>query len=141
MTDFNEQIIEEFRANNGNVQTAGFGSNLILVHSIGAKSGTERVHPLMGIAQPDGSWFIAASKGGAPENPAWFANLLAHPETTVETPAENGTATVEVVASVLGADERDSAWAQFTSRSPGFAEYEAKAGGRTIPVVKLTPRS
>ncbi|CAN5337785.1 nitroreductase family deazaflavin-dependent oxidoreductase [soil metagenome] len=136
MSDFNEQIIAEFRANGGHVTTAGFGSNLILVHSIGAKSGVERVHPLMGIAQPDGSWFIAASKAGAPEHPAWFANLVKHPDVTIET----GTRTVDVTASVLEGEDRDSAWVQFTTRSPGFAEYETKAGDRTIPVVKLTPR-
>lgn len=136
MSDFNEKIIAEFRANKGHVETAGFGSNLILLHNIGAKSGTERVSPLMGITQPDGSWLVAASKAGAPEDPAWYRNLLAHPEVSIET----GTETIAVVAEDLTGAERDAAWAQFTTRAPGFLDYQAKAGDRLIPVVKLTPR-
>src|ERR1700712_2516793 len=136
MSDFNEQVIAEFRSNGGEGKTAGFGSSLLLVHSIGVKSGIERVSPVMSIAQPDGSWLIAASKAGAPENPAWYGNLKAQPDVTVETPA----GTVEVTAHELTDDEYEAGWSQFTTRAPGFADYQVKAGARRIPVIKLTPR-
>ncbi|MGA1838760.1 nitroreductase/quinone reductase family protein [Herbiconiux sp. 11R-BC] len=138
MSDFNQQIIEEFRANGGTVQR--FGSSLVLLHTTGAKSGEPRLSPVMGIAQPDGSWLVAASKAGAPSNPAWYANLVAHPEAAIEAATDDGVATVEVTAAPLEGEERDAGWAQFVARSPGFADYEAKAGGRVIPVVKLSPR-
>ena len=66
MADWNQQIIEEFRANGGTVQTMGFGRGLVLVHHLGAKSGTERISPVANIRDEDGSRLIAASKGGAP---------------------------------------------------------------------------
>jgi deazaflavin-dependent oxidoreductase (nitroreductase family) len=132
MTDYNATVIAEFRANGGKVPN--FGSSLVLVHSIGAKSGETRINPVMGIAQPDGSWLIAASKAGAPENPAWYYNLRAHPDAAIETPE----GTFDVVATELEGDEHTRGWAQFTSRSPGFAAYQEKTGGRVIPVIKLT---
>lgn len=132
MTDYNAKVIAEFRANGGNVPN--FGSSLVLVHSVGAKSGQPRINPLMGIPQPDGSWLVAASKAGAPTHPAWYFNLLAHPDASVETPD----GTFEVIATELDGDDRDAGWAQFTSRSPGFAAYELKAGDRVIPVIKLS---
>jgi deazaflavin-dependent oxidoreductase (nitroreductase family) len=135
---FNEAIIDQFRANGGAVDR--FGSDLVLVHSTGAKSGVERVHPLMGIRDGDG-WLIAASKGGAPEHPAWFHNLRAHPDTEVEVPdGRGGVATVPVTATVLDGDARDAGWARFVDRSPAFGQYEERSGGRRIPVVRLAPR-
>jgi deazaflavin-dependent oxidoreductase (nitroreductase family) len=131
MTSFDDQIIAEFRQNNGVVTANGFGDALILVHHRGAKSGAERVAPLMAIPEGDG-WLVAASAAGAPKHPAWFHNLVAEPSTVVET--------VPVAASVLDGDDRDAAWAKFTSRSPGFAAYEERAGDRTIPVLLLTRR-
>lgn len=135
MADFNQHIVDEFRANRGTVETAGFGRSLVLLHHRGAQSGTERVSPVMGIPS-DGGWFIAASKGGAPENPAWFHNLLVHPDTVIETPDEGE---VAVHAVELRGAERDAAWALFTTRSPGFAEYERRTS-RTIPVLELRRR-
>ncbi|WP_291052520.1 nitroreductase/quinone reductase family protein [Herbiconiux sp.] len=147
MSDFNTMIIEQFRANGGYVEANGFGSRLLLVHSIGAKSGQARISPLMALAQDDGSWLIAASKAGAPDNPAWYANLLAHPETDVEVPtAVDGPVpggavdTVSVRAVSLQGSARDAAWAQFTSAAPGFADYQERAGSRVIPVVQLIRR-
>jgi deazaflavin-dependent oxidoreductase (nitroreductase family) len=134
---FNDAIIDQFRAHGGAVDR--FGSDLVLVHSTGAKSGVERVHPLMGIRDGDG-WLIAASKGGAPEHPAWYHNLLAHPDTEVEVPdGRGGVATVPVTASVLLEAEHDAGWAQFLRRSPAFGQY-AERSGRRIPVVRLAPR-
>ncbi|MCS0498851.1 nitroreductase family deazaflavin-dependent oxidoreductase [Protaetiibacter mangrovi] len=135
MTDFNQRIVDEFRANDGTVETAGFGRHLVLVHHVGARSGVERVAPLMGIPSEHG-WFVAASKGGAPDNPAWFHNLQAHPDTVVETPDEGE---VAVRAVVLPAAERDAAWQHFLQRGPAFAQYEQRTA-RTIPVVELRRR-
>jgi deazaflavin-dependent oxidoreductase (nitroreductase family) len=134
MPDFNQQIIDEFRANGGMVETMGFGRSLVLVHALGAKSGQERINPVANIPQPDGSRLIAASKGGAPDNPAWYHNLLAHPDVTIETP--EGVQQVHVTE--LQGEERDAAWAQFTQMSDGFRSYEAKTE-RVIPVLRLTP--
>ncbi|QNO37997.1 nitroreductase family deazaflavin-dependent oxidoreductase [Protaetiibacter sp. SSC-01] len=135
MADFNERIIEEFRANDGTVTVAGFGRSLVLLHHRGARSGVERVTPVMGLPSEHG-WLIAASKGGAPENPAWFHNLLAHPDTVIETPDDGE---VAVHAERLEGDTRDAAWARFVEASPGFAEYERRTE-RTIPVVELRRR-
>lgn len=135
MTDFNTRIVDEFRGNGGTVETAGFGRHLVLLHHRGAKSGIERVSPLMALPS-DAGWLIAASKGGAPENPAWFHNLVAHPETVIETPDEGE---VAVVAVVLPTEERDAAWQRFLARGPAFAQYEARTE-RTFPIVELRRR-
>jgi deazaflavin-dependent oxidoreductase (nitroreductase family) len=113
----------------------GFGRRLVLVHNLGAKSGEERINPVANILQPDGSRLIAASAGGADKNPAWYHNLLAHPDVTIETP--EGTEDVHVTD--LQGAERDAAWAQFTTTSAGFRAYEEKTD-RVIPVLRLTPR-
>ena len=139
MSDFNQQIIEEFHTNRGTVTTAGFGDRLVLVHSIGARSGSERINPLMGLPDGDG-WLIAASKAGAPDNPAWYHNLVANPSASVEVPdaaAEGGIATYDVVAHDLQDGERDAAWERFKQAAPGFGEYEEKVAPRVIPVVRL----
>ncbi len=135
MSDWNQQIIDEFRANGGEVKTNGFGRGLVLLHSVGAKSGQERVNPVAAIPEDDGSWLIAASKAGAPDNPAWYHNLVAHPDVDIETPVGQ----VEVHAEELKGRERDEAWARFTAMSEGFAAYENKTT-RVIPVVRLTRR-
>jgi deazaflavin-dependent oxidoreductase (nitroreductase family) len=134
--DWNQNVIDEFRANDGTVSTAGFGRALVLLHHVGAKSGQERVAPVMGIRQDPDTWLVAASKAGAPENPAWFHNLKAHPDVSIEVPGEG---TVAVRARELTGDERDAGWAQFTARSPGFKQYEERTS-RTIPVVALARR-
>lgn len=131
MTDFNDQIIAEFRANDGYVETAGFGDRLVLLHNTGAKSGAARINPLMGIPTADG-WLIAASKGGAPDEPAWAHNLRANPDVTVE----SGDREYSATAVELKGAERDAGWAQFLAASPGFADYEKKTT-RTIAVFSL----
>jgi deazaflavin-dependent oxidoreductase (nitroreductase family) len=136
MSDWNQQIIDEFRTNGGFVQTNGFGKGLVLLHHRGAKTGTERVSPVAGIPDGQGVWLVAASKGGAPDNPAWFHNLVAHPDVEIETPDDG---TVPVRATRLTGAERDTAWAQFTARSEGFRAYEERTA-RTIPVLRLTRR-
>jgi deazaflavin-dependent oxidoreductase (nitroreductase family) len=132
-SSFNDRIIDEFRANDGTVEH--FGRALVLLHHLGARSGAERVAPVMAIRDGD-AWLIAASKAGADDNPAWFHNLLAHPDVEIETPDDG---TVAVRARVLTGDERDAGWARFTSTSPGFRDYEQRTT-RVIPVVELSPR-
>ena len=133
-SSFNDRVIDEFRENGGEV--ARFGRSLVLVHHVGAKSGTPRVSPVMGIRTGENTWLIAASKAGAAQNPAWYHNLLANPDAEIET-SDDGTVAVRV--SELTGVERDAAWARFTERSSGFRDYEAKTT-RTIPVLALTRR-
>src|ERR1700749_843861 len=132
--DFNAQIIDEFRANEGRVGGMFENMPLLLLHHTGARSGTPYVNPLAYLRDGD-RYAIFASKGGAPENPAWYHNLKAHPDVSIEV----GTDTVEVRAAEAETEERDRLYATQSERSPQFSEYEASAG-RTIPVVVLTPR-
>jgi deazaflavin-dependent oxidoreductase (nitroreductase family) len=131
MTDFNAGIIKEFRENGGKVGGMFEGAPMILVHHIGAKSGTERVAPLVYFSEGD-RLFIFASKGGADENPSWYHNLVANPKVNVEVGAE----TFEVVASVLDRAERDEIYAKQVALQPGFGDYERKTT-RIIPVIEL----
>lgn len=135
MRDFNEQVIEEFRARGGLVGGKFDGHTILLLHHRGAKSGLERVSPLAYL--PDGDrYVIFGSKSGAPTNPAWYHNLVETPEVTVEI----GSATVPVAAHEASGDERERLFAAQVERMPVFAEYEEKAG-RTLPVIVLTPRA
>src|SRR5258708_2710003 len=121
MHDFNWKIIDEFRANGGKVGSGFDGAPMILLHHKGAKTGKERVNPL--VYQPVGDNFaVFASKGGAPTDPQWYRNLMAHPDTTVEV----GTETYAVKARELGAEQREPIWAKQKELMPGFAEYESK---------------
>jgi deazaflavin-dependent oxidoreductase (nitroreductase family) len=135
MADFNQQIIEEFRASGGKVGGNFEGAPMVLIHHRGSKTGTERVNPLMYQDLGDGSIAIFASKGGAPTNPHWYYNLVAHPDTTIEI----GTETRDVVARVAGDEDRQRIWTAQKQAYPNFAEYEKTSGGRTIPVVVLDP--
>ncbi|MBV9830902.1 MAG: nitroreductase family deazaflavin-dependent oxidoreductase [Marmoricola sp.] len=134
MSDWNDKIIAEFRANEGKVGGQFAGAPLLLLHSTGARTGQERVNPMMYQAVGDG-WAVFASKGGAPDNPDWYHNLRANPDATIEV----GTETVEVKARVLEPEEREPIWEQQKARYPGFADYEAKTD-RVIPVVLLERR-
>lgn len=140
MSDFNEQIISEFHANDGTVETAGFGRSLVLVHNIGAKSGQERISPLAGMPDGDDAWLIAASAAGAPDHPAWYTNLLKTPDVDIEVPTDDGIRTVPVTVTDLAGAERDAAWKRFTDRSAVFADYEGKAAPRVIPILRLSRR-
>lgn len=134
MKAFNEQVIEDFRANEGNVGGQFKGAPLTLVHHTGAKSGTERVTPLVYLADGD-AWVIFASKAGAPSNPAWYHNLKANPDTTIEVGAD----TIEVTVSEAEGAERIRLWDAQKTAMPQFAEYEASTD-RTIPVVVMRRR-
>jgi deazaflavin-dependent oxidoreductase (nitroreductase family) len=131
--DWNRKIIEEFRANQGQVGGPFQGAPVLLLHTNGAKTGTERVNPMMYL-DLDGRRFVFASKSGADTNPDWYHNLVAHPDVTVEVGADTYTAKA---APITGAD-RDRIYAEQAERYHGFAEYEEKTD-RVIPVVELTP--
>jgi len=131
--DFNRQIIEEFRANEGKVGGPFATTPLLLLHHTGAKSGTERVNPLAYQRLDGDTVAVFASKGGAPTNPDWFYNLVANPEARIEI----GTDAYDVLARVATDDERDRIWEAQKRAKPNFADYEKKTGGRVIPVVVL----
>jgi len=131
MSDWNKQIIEEFRSNGGKVGGAFEGAPLLLLTTTGAKSGMARTAPVMYL--PDGErMIIFASKAGAPTNPDWYHNLMAHPQATVEV----GNETIEVTAVEVTSEERDRLYAKQAAQFPGFADYEAKTT-RRIPVIAL----
>lgn len=132
--DWNNRVIDEFRSHGGHVDT--FGRYLVLLHHTGAKSGIERVSPVRGIRTDPDKWLIAASKGGSPDHPGWYHNLLKHPDAEIETPDDG---TVAVRAEKLNGAERDDAWDLFKKASDGFRQYEERTT-RTIPVVALHRR-
>lgn len=134
MSDFNQQIIDEFRANGGRVGGNFEGAPLLLLHTTGAKTGQERIHPMMYQDLGDGRVAVFASNAGADTNPVWFTNLTANPEVS----AEIGTETRPFTARTAPDDERTPIWERQKQDYPGFADYEA-ATTRTIPVVILDP--
>ncbi|MGA3153475.1 MAG: nitroreductase family deazaflavin-dependent oxidoreductase [Streptosporangiaceae bacterium] len=135
MTDYNAQIIEEFRANGGKVGGPFEGAPLLLLHTVGARTGQERVNPMMYRSAGTG-YAVFASKAGAPTHPDWYHNLIAHPQVM----AEIGTETVSLTARVASPGEREQIWAAHKREYPGFADYEQKTT-RQIPVVILEPVS
>ncbi len=131
--DFNAKIIEEFHANEGRVSGMFEGLPLLLLHHTGAKSGKSRINPLA-YQGDDGRYVVFASKAGAPTNPDWYHNLMAHPQVTIEV----GSDTITVVASEAEGEERERLYRTQAERVPQFAEYEERAE-RVIPVIVLTP--
>ncbi len=132
MRDWNRNVIEEFRANQGRVAAFVRQPLLLLTHT-GAKTGKRRTNPLAYFRDGD-RYVVVASKGGAPTNPDWYRNLLAHPRATIEV----GTERLEVSAEPADPAERQRLWALVTGRNPSFKEYQKKTR-RTIPLVILTP--
>ena len=138
MSDPNERnmlIIQEFRANAGKVGGPFAGKSLLLLHTIGAKSGQPRSNPVACIR--DGERLVViASKGGAPTNPDWYYNILAHPLVSVETGSEQ----FQAQASIAVEPERTRLYNRMVEMMPGFADYQRKTT-RVIPAVILTPVS
>jgi deazaflavin-dependent oxidoreductase (nitroreductase family) len=134
--DFNKRIIDEFRQNKGKVGGPFNGAPMLLLHTRGARTGTERVNPVVYQQLDDGSLAIFASKAGAPTNPDWFHNLVANPEVEIEVGPDRR----RMRARVAGASERRPIWEKQKTRMPGFSDYE-KTTTRTIPVVILEPAS
>jgi len=133
--EFNEANIREFRARGGKVGGPFEGKTLLLLHTIGAKTGSEHVTPVA-YFKDGGDYVIIASKAGAPDNPDWYYNLLAHPQVIIEV----GTETLRVRASVAPEPERSRLYAKMTEYMPGFADYKRKTT-RVIPVVLLEPET
>lgn len=136
MSDWNANVITEFRTNDGKVGGQFEGAPMVLLHHYGRKSGQEYVAPTMYLADETDPnvIYVFASKGGAPTNPEWYRNLVAAGKGTVEV----GTETYEVVVSEVTGAERDRIYAEQARRYPGFADYERKTAGiRTIPVLAL----
>jgi deazaflavin-dependent oxidoreductase (nitroreductase family) len=129
--EMNRTVIAEFRETGGKAGGMFEGKPLVLVHHVGAKSGTERIAPLVPLLD-EGSTFIFASKGGADTNPDWYHNLVANPRTVVEL----GTETFPVTARVLTGAERDEIYAKQVAVEPQFGEYQ-RSTKRLIPVLEL----
>ncbi|MGU3498956.1 nitroreductase family deazaflavin-dependent oxidoreductase [Mycobacterium sp. C31M] len=127
----NRAVIEEFRTTGGTAGGVFTGKPLVLVHHTGAKSGAERIAPLVPLLD-DGRVYIFASKGGADSNPDWYRNLVANPAITVEL----GTETYAASARVLDGAERDEIYAKQVAAEPQFGDYQHKTT-RVIPVVEL----
>ena len=135
INDWNKQVIDEFRANGGKVGGQFEGAPLLLLHTTGAKSGQARINPVMYLAGGD-NYVVFASKGGAPTSPDWYHNLVANRRASIEV----GDKTINVVARVAEAEEREPLFSRQKELYAGFAEYEAKTT-RQIPVVILEPEA
>ncbi len=131
MSDWNKRIIEEFRANDGMVGGHFANTRLLLLHTTGAKSGKERINPLVTIEDGD-KLVVVASKGGAPSHPDWYHNLVANPVVGVE----YGTEDFQARAAVVSEPERTELYTRMEKELAGFAEYKEKTK-RVIPVVIL----
>ena len=128
---FNDSVIQEFRANGGTVGGELAQMQLLLLTTIGAKSGRPHTTPLAYHEEGD-RYFVIASNGGAPTNPDWYHNLRTHPRTTVEI----GTEIFEAVATILDPDERQRVFVAIAAQAPAASEFQSLAR-RTIPVIAL----
>ena len=133
MKNFNQTVIDEFRANGGETTGPFAGAPLLLLNSTGAKSGETRTSPVVHTRDGD-RYIIIASKAGADTNPSWYHNLLTNPEATIEVGAE----TIPVVATVAEGEERTRLYDAQAALMPNFTEYAEKTT-RQIPVFILTP--
>lgn len=136
MTTWNDGVIGEFRDSKGS--TNYWGPKLIVMHTVGAKTGEERLAPVVGFSNEAG-WMVVASKGGAPEHPAWFHNLSTHPSFDIEAVIDGEIETVAVTATLIGPEQYEAAWQAVVDEAPSFAEYPKTSGDRTIPIFQLTP--
>ncbi|MBU2664345.1 nitroreductase family deazaflavin-dependent oxidoreductase [Actinoplanes bogorensis] len=115
------------RGNNAN--------RLLLLTTVGRRSGVERTNPVAWFTDPDGGRLIVASANGAADNPAWYYNLAAHPDAHIEVGGE----TSDVTAEQLHGEERDRAWQVILAEAPRFDQYTKKTD-REIPVIRLRSR-
>jgi deazaflavin-dependent oxidoreductase (nitroreductase family) len=134
MTSWNDNVITQFRESKG--VTNHWGPKLVVMHTVGAKSGEERLAPVVGFIR-DGGWQVVASKGGTPENPAWYHNLLAHPSFDIEAIEDGEIVTVPVTATEIPADDWQATYDSIAAEEPQFGEYLTKTD-RRIPVFQLT---
>ena len=133
-TAFEDAVIADMRANDGNVTTGPLtGHPLLVMISSGAQTGQPR-RAILTFSRDDGDYIVAGTAGGSPTTPAWVANLRENPDVRIE--AENKTFTA--TATIVEGEERDRLWDQHVERLPWFADYPAQTG-RTIPIIRLTP--
>jgi len=130
----NKLMARRFRRKGG---ATFMGFNVLVLTTIGRKSGLERANPVGWFPGKDGSWLIVASANGAIGNPAWYYNIAAHPD---QVQIELEGRKVPVMAEQLHGAEREQAWQQITTSAPRFAQYEKKTD-RELPVIRLVPRS
>jgi deazaflavin-dependent oxidoreductase (nitroreductase family) len=135
MSDWNKAIIDEFRANEGKVGGYFKNDKILLLHTHGAKSGAERVNPVVYFEDGD-RYVVIASAGGASRHPDWYYNLLAHPEASVEV----GTEQFQVVAATTSEPERTTLYEHMETLKHSFTEYKTKTS-RVIPVFTLTRKA
>jgi deazaflavin-dependent oxidoreductase (nitroreductase family) len=133
LNDRNKQIIDEFRTHSGKVGGRFEGRTLLLLHTKGAKSGQERINPVAYVKDGD-RFVVIASKGGADTNPAWYYNIVANSQVTVEV----GTKTFQAEAAVAEEPERTRLYNKMVDMMPSFDDYRRKTT-RVIPVIVLTP--
>ena len=140
MSDFNDQVIADFNANGGKPGGHFKDAPVLLLHAIGAKSGVERTQPLMFLQEGDGPWYIFASYAGGPKDPAWFHNLVAHPDVDISVGDGTVIDRVAVHARVLEGEEHDTVYARQASQFPQFAKYAEITTREQIPVIELSQR-
>ncbi|MEM7213623.1 MAG: nitroreductase family deazaflavin-dependent oxidoreductase [Pseudomonadota bacterium] len=131
MNAFNKPIIEEFRANAGEVKS--FPAPLLILTTKGARTGQVRENPLVFLEDGD-RYIIIASFAGNPKSPPWYHNLVAHPDVQIEIGAE----TIQMRATVLDEPERTELYTRMETQMPTFTEYR-ESTDRVIPVIALTP--
>jgi deazaflavin-dependent oxidoreductase (nitroreductase family) len=129
---FNNQAIKRVRRKGGKIM----GNNLLVLNTIGKKSGAERAVPVGWLPGENGTWLIVASAGGAARNPAWYYNIAANPDkVTIDIDRKN----IPVLPEQLHGEDRERTWAAIIAAAPQFARYETKTD-RVIPIIRLTPR-
>ena len=133
MSDFNSNLIDEIRVTKGHLTSGPFaGRQVLVLTTTGAKTGEKRETPLV-YSRDGNDIVIIASMGGAPSHPAWYHNLVANPRVTIEVDGDR----IDAIAHVADGDERRRLYDQHADLHPSFTEYEAKTGGRVIPVIVL----
>lgn len=140
MSDFNDQVIADFNSSGGKPGGYFKDAPVLLLHSIGAKSGLERTQPLMFLPQGDDTWFVFASYAGGPKDPAWFHNVVAKPEFDISVGDGTTIERIGVRARVLEGEERDATYARQAALFPQFAKYAEETTRDVIPVIELSRR-
>ena len=140
MSDFNDQVIADFNRNGGKPGGHFKDAPVLLLHALGAKSGVERTQPLMFLHDDNGPWYVFASYGGGPRDPAWFHNVVANPDLEISVGDGTTIQRIPVRARVLEGAERDTTYDRQARLFPQFAEYADKTTRDIIPVVELTQR-
>jgi deazaflavin-dependent oxidoreductase (nitroreductase family) len=131
-----DQLIADMRANGGRPSQGPLaGEPLLILYTTGAKSGQRR-RSIVNYHVEGDDYYVAGTKGGAPTNPSWIANIEANPDVTIEVANKE----LEASATVLTGAERDRAWDEHVVNAPKFGEYPAKVTTRTIPMVRISPK-